>query len=336
MTTASVTLPELPAAARPLLDELLGGQSLGASRNIRQINDLLCIVAEQSQGRSGDDLRALLARIGGYFIATRGRNTPAIANSIRLLLAGLEGLDAGSAADVRDALVRRRDESNARSLARAERMAEYGANLLSGATSILPFDYSSTMMAILKRLAERGERVRLIVPESRVLDGGRPIVREATGWGHSATYILDAAFAAFLPGVDAVLVGAETIQASGECWNTVGTYPLAVMADHFHVPFYVATELLKIDPLSFAGYRKPIQPHDCRALLRAEDFETQEAVSTVQPELDSTPARHITAYVTEEGVMPPGQIFASARAFLERHGIQPESLSAAGDGGSNE
>lgn len=312
-------LPPLPPVAQAYYEEMQRARALGASRAIRQINDLLCVIADDWTGAAAG-LAQTLRAMGDFFIATRGLNTPAIANAINQVLHGLEtaAQTGADAKGVRDFMHAQRDQFNARSLANAQRMADYGANLLAECTTILPFDYSSTMLAILRRLVERGQPKRLIVTESRVLDGGRSIVREATAVGHQVVYTLDMAFGYFMPQVDAVLIGAESFQANGDAWNTIGSYPIALAAAALGKPFYVATELLKIDIRSFAGVRKPIRPHDYAPLLGVPgDFAHPAAINTVAPELDVTPARYITAYITEEGVMPPAQIYAEARAFMD-------------------
>jgi ribose 1,5-bisphosphate isomerase len=179
---------------------------------------------------------------------------------------------------------------------------------------VLAFDYSSTMLAILTRLGERGLHKQVVVPESRCLDGGRPIVEEATLAGHHARFVPDMAFGVFVPDAGAVLIGAETFFANGDCWNTIGSYPIAHLARVHGVPFYVATELIKIDRRSYDGPRPPVRPRDFGGLLGAPGgFSHPERVDTVAPELDTTPAELISAYVTPVGVVRPEQVGEEAR-----------------------
>lgn len=316
----NLTPPPLPASAQPLLDQLFSGKFLGASRNTRQINDLFCAIADAWEGAAEELSKTLLAT-GEFLAATRGRNTPAIGNAIRLVLSGLDGMESSRVADIRDFIRARREEYNTRSLDNIARIAEYGANLLSGCETVLAYDYSSTMLAILERVADQGQRLRVIVPESRALDGGRPIVNEATARGHSVLFIVDMAFAHFLPESDAVLIGAETIFANGDCWNTIGSYPVALVAYHYHVPFYVATELLKIDPRSFVGLTKSVEPFDYAQILDRSSLRHPDLVSTVAPDLDNVPASLITAYVTPVGTLLPQHLRAEAERFLESIGV---------------
>ena len=310
-------LPPLSGRAQDLFEKITGGDSLGASRNIRQINDLFDAVSNDESFSSGQALVAKLKAIGDYLIATRGKNTPAIGNAIRLLLLGLEEATS-DVEEIRIRIAERRKQFNAESLRNRQLLAEYGANLLSEAETILAFDYSSTMMAILDEIADRGRQVTVIVPESRVLDGGRPIANEATAKGHRVVFILDMAFSHFLKDTDAILIGAETILANGDCWNTIGSYPIAAMANMLGIPYYVATELLKIDPRSFVGLTRPMK-HDVFAELLdyPDTFKHPELISVSAPEMDNVPGSMITAYITPRGILLPEHIRFEALQFLE-------------------
>jgi ribose 1,5-bisphosphate isomerase len=329
-TEATPKLPELPDSARRVVAQLLGGEFLGASRNIRQINDLFVSITKELQTSSGDKLVETLLQTGEYLIATRGRNTPAIGNAIRLVLKDIDLNRTSSIAEIQAFMEARRADYNANSLKNAELMAEYGANLLSNCQVILPFDYSSSVMAILKRLAERGKKLDLVVPESRVLDGGRPIVKEAIAWGHSVSFVVDMAFSHFLRQTDAILIGAETIFANGDCWNTIGSYPIAVLARDYQIPFYVPTELIKIYPGSFIGLQKPIKEHNYSEILNyPASFEHPELVSVVSPDLDNVPADLITAYITPGGIVRPEHLWGETRNYLDSIGASVLLNSAA-------
>lgn len=312
----------LSDSARQTINQLLSGEFLGASRNIRQINDLFVAIATDWGNDSGQRLIETLLATGDYLSATRGRNTPAIANAIRIVLKDLLQEIEATPEQIRTLIEARRTEYNALSIRNAELIAEYGANLLAACEVVLAFDYSSSMSAILKKLGEWGRKIRLIVPESRSLDGGRPIVNEATASGHSVVFIVDMAFSHFLHQAEAVLIGAETIFANGDCWNTIGSYPIAVLAQQHHIPFYVPTEFIKIDTRSFTGQQKTIQPHNYAAILNyPTSLQHPDLVSVIAPDLDKVPANLITAYITPQGVMPPGQIWNETRQFLESNGI---------------
>ena len=322
-------LPQLSASASDTIHRLLSGEFLGASRNIRQINDLFVSIAEEWIDPRADELIHTLVATGEYLIATRGRNTPAIANAIRLILRGLRSVPSSSPEDVKTLIKTRRTEYNKQSLTNAKLIAEYGANVLANSEVVLAFDYSSSIMAVLKRLADRGRQLQVIVPESRCLDGGRPIADEATACGHSITFVVDMAFGYLMPQADAVFIGAETIFANGDCWNTVGSYPVAVMAERYQVPFFVPTELIKIDPRSFVGGQRSIKPHDYAELLNyPHAFQNPELISVTALDMDRVPGSLITAYITPSGVIRPEHVWNEAKSFLESIGtsIYPDIL----------
>jgi len=321
---SNTTLPVLPEAVHPILDELKIGQSLGASRYIRRINDLFCAIAEHWGTDRGQELIRCLLATGDYFIEIRGRNTPAVSNAIHLVLKGLGQYSSSNVAAIREFISTRRTEYNTQSIRNIDLIATYGANLFANRKAILAFDYSSTMMAILKKLADWGHHKYLIVTEGRDMVGGQPIVQEATDFGHTVNFVLDMAFHHFLPEVDAVLAGAETLFANGDCWNTVGSLPIAVVSNYYNVPFYVTTELIKIDARSFQGIRKPIKPVDYSDLFDyPASFKHPELVSVSAPNLDNVPGNLISGYITERGVLLPANIYAETLNFLGSIGVMP-------------
>ncbi len=316
-------LPVLPLPIKPILDEILR-QSLGASLHIRRINDLFCAIANYWETSSSYELIACLLATGDFFIETRGRNTPAVSNAIQMILRDLSRETSCSVTELRDLLNSRREKYNANSLRNVERIATYGANLLADYNQILAFDYSSTMMAILKKLADQGLYKHLVVTEGRDLCGGLPIVKEATSMGHTVHFVLDMAFHHYLGESDGVLIGAETIFANGNCWNTVGSFPIAVLSQYYHVPFYVATELMKIDARSYQGIHKPMVQIDYSEVFGyPSKFEHPELVTVSAPNLDNVPASLISCYITERGVMPPENIWGEALLTLEAIGAVP-------------
>lgn len=199
------------------MDELNIRQSLGASRYIRRINDLFRAIADRWETSSGQELVNCLLATADYLIATCGINTTAVSNAIHLILTNISLRSSSNVAEVREFISTRRLANNTSSIQNIDLIATYGANLLGNSKANVAFDYSSTMMAIPKKLADRGNDKHLVVTEGRDMVGGPTLVQEATDYGHSVEFILDMAFHHFLPNVDAVLIGAETIFANGDC-----------------------------------------------------------------------------------------------------------------------
>ncbi len=319
-----IGLPKLPEQAQEIVEVMNRGETLGASRNIRQINEVFIRTAKHWKGADPEALVGAIQDTADYYIQNRGKNTPAIGNAINKVLFGISDLQGDSIEQVTAFLEEKCLEYNQKSIHNVAMIARLGANLLESAEVILAYDYSSSMMAVLKELAERGHQKRILIPESRDLDGGRPIVKESTAVGHTVDFVIDMATSYFIKDVDAVLIGAETIFANGGCWNTIGSFCMAVLADYYKIPFYVPTELIKIDPNSFKGMNKEIKFDDYSSLLDYPDsFDKPDLISVTAPALDFVPPELITAFITETGVINPFLLWEQARAFLHEINIDP-------------
>ena len=140
-----------------------------------------------------------------------------------------------------------------------------------------------------------------------VLQGSRLTAWELGRLGIEHTLVVDAVAGSLMADglVDLVVVGADRIAANGDVANKIGTYPLAVLARHHGVPFYVAAPRSTFDPDCPDGAAIAVE-------LREADEVTVFAGSRVAPEgvevanraFDVTPADLVTAYVTEDGVTP--------------------------------
>ena len=110
--------------------------------------------------------------------------------------------------------------------------------------------------------------------------------------------------------VDAVIVGTDRVTANGDVCNKIGTYLKALAAHDSGVPFYVALPFTTFDSDMASGDLVPIEERDPNelALLTGP---TADGMATVKvtaspaynPAFDVTPARLVTAYITERGVL---------------------------------
>jgi methylthioribose-1-phosphate isomerase len=114
--------------------------------------------------------------------------------------------------------------------------------------------------------------------------------------------------------VDLVIVGSDRTTASGDVCNKVGTYLKALAAHDNGVPFYVALPTSTIDWSLDRGCDIPIEERSATELTHITGRNSSGAVETVRvvpqgsPALnlafDVTPARLVTALITEHGVCP--------------------------------
>jgi methylthioribose-1-phosphate isomerase len=114
--------------------------------------------------------------------------------------------------------------------------------------------------------------------------------------------------------VDMVIVGSDRITASGDVCNKIGTYLKALAAHDNGIPFYAAQPSSTIDWCLDDGREIPIEERSAAELTHMTGLTSSGAIETVRvvPEaspalnlaFDVTPARLVTALITERGICP--------------------------------
>jgi methylthioribose-1-phosphate isomerase len=188
---------------------------------------------------------------------------------------------------------------------RCRQMARHAAELLDSGTRALTHCNTGglatggygTALGALRAAREQGRLEHVWVDETRpLLQGARLTAWELGALGIPYAVIVDAAAGGLMAAgeVDCVLVGADRIAANGDTANKVGTYPLAVLAAHHGLPFYVVAPTSTIDPDTPTGAEIVIEE-------RPAD-EITASFPARNPAFDVTPAALVTAIVTEAGV----------------------------------
>jgi methylthioribose-1-phosphate isomerase len=174
-----------------------------------------------------------------------------------------------------------------------------------------------TALGVIRAAHEAGKRPTVWVDETRpVLQGSRLTAWELNRLGIPATILVDAAAGALMAKgeVDCVIVGADRIAANGDVANKVGTYSLAVLARHHGIPFYVAAPVSTIDLACRSGSAIPVeQRHGEEVAVLGGRRVAPVDTAITNPAFDVTPARLVSAIVTETGVATPPYRPALAR-----------------------
>ena len=139
-----------------------------------------------------------------------------------------------------------------------------------------------------------------------MLQGARLTAWELTRAGISCTVMADAAAGALMRAaqLDVVLVGADRIARNGDFANKIGTYALAVLAHHHSVPFYCCAPSSTIDASLADGDAIPIEQRPADEVTTIAGRPVAPAgVAALNPAFDVTPARYVTGYVTDRGVV---------------------------------
>ena len=163
-----------------------------------------------------------------------------------------------------------------------------------------------TALGVIRAAAEQGKKVAVLADETRpFLQGARLTAWELVRDGIETTVITDSMAASMmrLGDVDLVVVGADRIAANGDVANKIGTYGVAVLAMAHEIPFYVAAPLSTVDLNTADGSKIPIEERSDREVTHVgPNRVTPEGARIRNPAFDVTPAKYITAIITERGV----------------------------------
>lgn len=164
-----------------------------------------------------------------------------------------------------------------------------------------------TALAPIYQLHQQGTTLEVYADETRpLLQGARLTAWELNQAGIPVTVLTDSMAGSLMRAqrVDAVIVGADRIAANGDVANKIGTYPLAVLARHHQIPFYVAIPSSSFDPDVAHGDLIPIEERGRSEVAGLPGALTvPDGAAVINPAFDITPAELVTAIITERGVV---------------------------------
>ena len=202
---------------------------------------------------------------------------------------------------------------------KCRKIGEYGETLIQDGARILTHcnagalatvDYGTALspMRVAKR---RGKKIFVYVDETRPRLQGSLTSWELKNEEIEHVVIPDNAAGYFMERgeVDMILVGADRIAMNGDFANKIGTYEKAVLAKENDIPFYVAAPLSTFDRNLGRGEDIVIEERGEDEIKRIRDTEIfPEWVEVKNPAFDVTPARYVTAFITEKGIIKPDEI----------------------------
>jgi methylthioribose-1-phosphate isomerase len=194
-----------------------------------------------------------------------------------------------------------------------ERIGRFGAELMPKAGRVmtqcnagaLATGGIGTALGVIRMAIETKHQLEVLVPETRpYLQGARLTAWELHQDGIPLTLITDNMVGHFLKtgGVGAVVVGADRIARNGDTANKIGTYGIAVLAKEHGIPFYVAAPISTLDLSIASGEQIPIEERSEEEVTHLAGTRIAPPVRAAHPAFDVTPARFITAIITERGV----------------------------------
>lgn len=183
-----------------------------------------------------------------------------------------------------------------------------GASVLThcNAGSIATSRYG-TALAPLHLAKEKGWEISAFATETRpVFQGARLTSWELKQSGIPVTLLTDNMVGYLLQHrkIDAIIVGADRITANGDTANKIGTLQLAILANYYQIPFYVAAPLSTIDLTIDSGDEIVIEQRDISEVTTIGNLQiAPEGIDVLNPAFDVTPSKLITAIITERGIV---------------------------------
>src|SRR5437868_6531225 len=163
-----------------------------------------------------------------------------------------------------------------------------------------------TALGVIRGAIEAGKRVAVFADETRpFLQGARLTAWELVRDGIATTVITDSMSGAIMRQgkIGAVIVGADRIAANGDVANKIGTYTVAVLAKEHGIPFYVAAPISTVDLATPDGSGIPIENRNVKEVSHIAGKQmVPDGVEIENPAFDVTPAKYVTAIITERGI----------------------------------
>ena len=164
-----------------------------------------------------------------------------------------------------------------------------------------------TALGVIRSAVEIGKKIHVYADETRpFLQGARLTAWELMADGIPTTVICDNMAASLMRAgkIKAVVVGADRIAANGDFANKIGTYNVAILAREHGIPFYCAAPWSTIDTATPNGDAIPIEERSAKEVTHHGGKQlTPHNVGICNPAFDVTPAKYVTAIITERGVL---------------------------------
>lgn len=267
----------------------------------------------------------------GLICRILGETRPTAVNlfwAIRRMQRRFEELSASPLDTIKTKLIEEAKRMHAEDVAANIAMGKHGAVLMPASGGVLTHCNAGalatagygTALGVIRAAIEGGKNIHVFADETRpFLQGARLTAWELMKDNIPTTLISDNMAGTIMAQgkIGAVIVGADRIAANGDTANKVGTYTVAILAKEHGIPFYVAAPLSTVDLETPDGSKIPIEQRSSVEVTHLAGKQIAPDNCQVEnPAFDVTPAKYITAIITERGVAkaPFGE---SLRRLLE-------------------
>jgi methylthioribose-1-phosphate isomerase len=246
-----------------------------------------------------------------------GETRPTAVNlfwAIRRMQEKFETLRVRPMPQIKQALIEEAQRMHAEDIAANQAMGRHGATLMPASGGVLTHCNAGalatagygTALGVIRAAVEQGKKIHVYADETRpFLQGSRLTAWELMKDGIPTTVISDNMAGAMMSygKIGVIVVGADRIAANGDVANKIGTYTVAVLAKEHGIPFYVAAPISTVDLATPDGSGIPIENRNVKEVSHIAGKQmVPDGVEIENPAFDVTPAKYVTAIITERGI----------------------------------
>ena len=215
---------------------------------------------------------------------------------------------------IKQALIEESRRMHAEDIAANQAMGRHGATLMPATGGVLTHCNAGalatagygTALGVIRAALEQGKKLHVYADETRpFLQGSRLTAWELMKDGIPTTVISDNMAGSMMRQgkINAIVVGADRVAANGDVANKIGTYTVAILAKEHGIPFYVAAPISTVDLDMHDGSGIPIEQRSRKEVTHIAGRQmVPDGVEVENPAFDVTPARLVTAIITERGI----------------------------------
>lgn len=193
-----------------------------------------------------------------------------------------------------------------------QRIAEIGARRFPELESkkkfvVMTHCHSSVVNRIFLEAKKQGkDNFKVVATETQPILQGRKTVKKLLNNGIEVIHIIDSAmrWAVNNLDVDLIIIGADSLTSEGTIINKIGSRLLALVAHEEHVPFYVASPLLKYNPQTSFGILEKIEMRDPKEIWE----NAPENLQILNPAFETVSRRYIDGLISEAGIFAPSHV----------------------------
>jgi eIF-2B alpha/beta/delta-like uncharacterized protein len=187
-----------------------------------------------------------------------------------------------------------------------------GAKIIKKWMTIMTHCHSGSVVKLLVIAHQQGKKIQVFNTETRPLYQWRKTSADLVKAGVPDTMITDDTAPFFVDNIyesdidiDMVIIGSDAIKITGDVYNKVGSFSIALAAWHSKIPVYIVGSLLKVDTENTVKIEQRSGQE-----LRSD---APKWLKIINYAFDMVPAKFITWIITEYGIIKPKDIKKSVK-----------------------